>query len=266
MIRRIMSRILFMPKIGVASIIIVSAVLASWSPSTIAVSTIQSFASQILANCDSVIHELNIRNGRILSPEKHQRWTYFLGTNKLHLVIDTRDVKFHELIGSVNNVDQGIVLSRDLIILKYQVRIFLLGMPRLPDAVINSHKISEIIPAILPIMKSWLVFSIILFVLVLKTLEVAFLGLLTFLLGQGLLDKAFTFKQSVNLAAVAMIPPVAVHCVIERLELQTLDNLLIYFGVYILALTFMIIAVGPGNRGKCPVTYNLLRLFVRRKI
>ncbi len=248
MIQRIMSRILFMPKIGVASIVIVSAAFTSWGPSTLAVSTLESFACQILANYDSVIHKLDIRNGRISSPGTQEHWTYSLGNTKLHLVIDTRDVKFHELIGSVGTVNQAIVLSRDLIILKYQVRIYLLPMPYLPDAVINSHNISEMIPVILPIIKFWLIFSVILFMLVLKTLEVAFFGLVTFLLGQGLFLESFTFNESLNLAAVAMIPPAAVHFVIGRLEPQILDNLLIYYGVYIFVLTLMIIAVGPDRR------------------
>ncbi len=42
-----------------------------------------------------------------------------------------------------------------------------------------------------------------------------------------------------------MIPPVAVHCAIVGLEPQMLDGLLVYFGIYILVLTLMIIAVAP---------------------
>ncbi len=167
----------------------------------------------------------------------------------MHLVVDTRGVKFHELISSVNNADPVVILSRDLIIVKYQVRTYLLPMPYLPDAVIDSYNVNQIVPVILPIIKFWLIFSVVLFMLVFKTTEVAFFGLVTFVLRRGSLVRSLTFKESVNLATVAMIPPVAVHCVIVRSEPQMLDRLLVYFGVYILVLTTMIIAVGP-DRGR----------------
>jgi hypothetical protein len=69
------------------------------------------------------------------------------------LVIDTRDVKLYVLMDSLKDLNQGIVLAADLIVVKYRVRTYIIPLRGLHDAALNTHNIEQFMSVILPYVK-----------------------------------------------------------------------------------------------------------------
>jgi hypothetical protein len=148
-IKRFMNWIFLMSAISACAIILFFVALSYWTPVTFAVLPLGSLAHQIAANYDSVLPEITIRNSRLSIRARQPCLLYPLGGKDWPLVIDTRDVRLYDLMDSLKDVSQGIVLGSDLIVVKYHVRTYIVPFRGLPDAVLNTLNIEKFISVIL---------------------------------------------------------------------------------------------------------------------
>lgn len=228
-----------MPLIVAVSLVIICTLAVGWVPYGHAVSNIRCLAMQLMKNHHSFINALNLHDGKITLEKKPPIFTYPFGLIELPVVIDTRDTTFQELAHSIEKLNHAVVLSRNLIIVKYQPRIFTLSMPCLSDVMIKPEHIPQIVSNGIPIIHFWLTLSIMLPLFVFMIVQVACGGLAILLICRNVFSRSLTFRQSVNFSVVSLIPPAFMHFLELRFETALSESLLIYFTIYFISLTVM---------------------------
>lgn len=244
---RLTAKIMTMPLVVAVSILIICTLAVGWVPYGHAVSNIQCLAMQLMKNHHSFINALNLQDGRITLDEKPPIFTYPFGLIELPLVIDTRDTTFQELAHSVEKLNHAVVLSRDLIIVKYQPRIFTLSMPCLSDEMIKTEHVPQIVSNSIPMIHFWLALSIILYLSVFMIVQVGCGGVAILLICRKVPSRPLTLRQSANFSVISLIPPASMHFLALRSETALSESFLIYFAVYFISLSVMAACACVGN-------------------
>ncbi len=156
------------------------------------------------ARYDSVLPEITFRDGRPSIREKQPYFVDAFGLKNFTLVIDTREISFASLLNDLSKVENGVVLARETIVVKVGTQIRILPLPQIPDMVLNSSTITQVLQKrSSQVTKSLAVLNV-MYGLTVVLLQILILGLV-FTYASRLSSASLTYGESFRVASVTMI-------------------------------------------------------------
>ncbi len=243
MVRKFITRILAMPLIGSAAIVIICTIALVWRPYTYAVSTLESCTTQLMNNYHSYLQVVDSEDHGTALQQKPPLWTLNFGIIQFSVIIDTSNVDFQSVTDSIKDFSHAVAISHDFIVVKYDPRFYIWPAPYLSGTMIKSQNISQIVSHAVFAMRFWLALSLMISLLVSTTIFVTFCGLAVHFVGRNVFSIYTTLHQNLNLATLSLIPPVISYCVTVKYYSVSFGSVLYYFLIYIVTLTMMTMTV-----------------------
>ncbi len=226
-------------------VLLVCAGLSSWGLFSSFWPKVETVLELVADKYDAVLPEITIRGGKA-SIREEQPHFIDTGYKELVVVIDARENKQKDALDYLKDVSTGAVLSRDSVVTKSQGQIRIIPLKGIPDMVINSQSLKALLAQYLPMVTRLVVLAVILYFLLVKPLQAIILALLPYFAGRSY-SIALTYGEAIKIAAVAMVPPVALDLFLSLSGIKIPMLFTIYFGLYFVLL---ILAVRDLVRSK----------------
>jgi hypothetical protein len=220
-----------MPAIVVALVLLVAAGFSAWGLYSWFWPKVETFLEHVTDRYDALVPQITISGGKA-SIQEQQPYYIETGEKDLVLAIDTREGKEKDALDYLKDVSTGAVLTRDSVVTKSQGQIRIIPLKEMPDVVVNSKNVRHVVKKYLPLAGSLILLVIMLYFLVIKPLQAIIFALLPYLAARSY-AVALTYGEAVKIAAVAMVPPVALDLLFNLSGINIPLAFIIYFGLYI---------------------------------
>jgi hypothetical protein len=193
---------------------------------------LKSALEQVVAHYDAYLPEITLERGRA-TIKKEQPYFVDIGQGRdTTIVIDTREGHAANGLNYLKEAREGVVLTRDSLIVKNQGETRILPLQNFPDVVISSEGLQALMDQYLDTaLKLTAVFVAVYFLLA-KPFQIFMLALIPFIWARFASVPA-TYGQSVKIAAICMIPPVLFSTVMDFTSFEVRAKALVYFAMYI---------------------------------
>jgi hypothetical protein len=220
-----------MPAIVVALVLLVCSGLSAWGLFSGFWPGVETFLRLAVDKYDALLPAITIQGGKA---SIHEQQPHFidLGDKDLVAVIDTREGKEKDAQDYLKDATAGAVLTRESIVTKSQGQLRIIPLQGAPDLVINSSNVRAILNEYLPLASRLVLLAVILYFVFIKPLQAIIFALLPYFAARSY-SVALTYGESVKIAAVVMVPPVALDLFLHLSGIQIPVAFVFYFGLYI---------------------------------
>jgi hypothetical protein len=229
---------------GIPSIIIVLIVLAviglsTWSITSKGGQQIESWVERAVDMYDAYLPEITIKQGQASIREKQP---YFLdtGDKDFVVVIDTRESMQSAALDYLKDVRAGVVLTKTGIFIKNQYKIQIVPLKELPDMVLNSRSLREIVRDFFPTVIRVGTVLVAFYVLFAKLFQVFILALAPYLAARSY-NSELSYGQALKISVVAMVPSVILDMFLGFPHVGIPGWFFFYFLTYIFILALITI-------------------------
>lgn len=220
-----------MPALVVAVVLLACAGLSAWGLFSWFWPKVETISEYAVDKYDALLPEITIRGGKAAIREQQP---HFIDTGEKDLVavIDTREGKEKDALDYLKEASVGAVLTRDSIVIKNQGQIRIIPLEGAPDLVINSKNVKAILSRYLPLASRLVLLAVIFYFIVVKPLQAIIFALLPYFAARSY-SVALTYGEAIKIAAVAMVPPVALDLFLNLSGITIPMAFILYFGLYI---------------------------------
>jgi hypothetical protein len=191
---------------------------------------IERLATVAIDNYDTYFPEIRIRDGHASIREKQPHFID-LG-DQTPVVIDTREGMQKEATEYLKQSTQGIVLSRDAVILKNGGEIRIVSLKEAPDIIINAGNLRDLADRYLPTVIRLAALFTVLFFLILKPLQVLILALIPYF-AVRFFKMGLSYGSSLKFSVAAMVPPVLLDALLSLGNIYVPAEFFLYIGLYV---------------------------------
>ncbi|MFC1835254.1 DUF1189 family protein [Thermodesulfobacteriota bacterium] len=220
--------VLRMPGILVFLVVVILIGLSTWALHTKIVQATGPALDQLIADYDDFVPRVTIAGGKA-GVEVEQ--PYIIKPDPKGgplIVIDTREGKQKEALKLLEDQKEGMVLTRDSLVIKQPHKVQTIPLKDLPDFVLDSRSIASLRDEYF----GWVVVvSVLILFIVQKPFQILLFALLPFFASR-LLSAPISYGNGFKLAVFALIPPDLLTLVFAHGSISFKFGMLLYFGLY----------------------------------
>jgi len=232
------------PAIAVVLVLLVCGGLSAWVLFSGFWLNVETALKEVAGRYDAAFPEITMRGGK--AAIRGQQPHFAIRDKNLLVVIDTRETKQKEAPDYLKDVSDGAVIGSESVVIKSQGQIQAIPLKWIPDFVINSQNLKALLNEYLPMVTRLVLLVVILYFIVVKTLQAIIFALLPYFASR-FYAVALTYGEAVKIAAVALVPPVALDLFLYLSGIKIPKTFIIYFALYI---ALLILAVRDLARSK----------------
>ncbi len=218
---------------------------------------IETLVMTVVEKYDTYLPEIRIRDGHASIREQQPHFVD-LGDKTLVAVIDTREGKQKEGLDYLKDVADGFVLTRDTIIIKNSRQVRIMPLKDMPDVVINSTNLRDLVDQYWPLAMRVTAVLVVLYFLLAKPLLVLLFALIPYF-GARFYNVPLTYGEALKIAVIALIPPVLLDVTLSVAEIGVHGEFMLYLALYAALLTIACVSLikgEPGESGDRPQEIN----------
>ena len=219
------------PAIVIVLVFLACAGLSAWGYYSWGWPKVENLLGHLADRYDALLPEITITDGTAKIREQQPHFVD-IGDKDLAVVIDTRENKQKEALDYLKGVSTGAVLTRDNVIMKNQGQIRIIPFKGLPDMVINSHNLKDLLAEYLPTVTRFVLLVILLYFLIVKVIQAMILALLPYFAARSY-SASITYGEALKISFLAMVPPVTLDLFLDLSGINIPMAIIIYFGLYV---------------------------------
>ncbi len=217
----------------VAGLIVVVCIgVSSWGLMSALVPKADRVLHSLAEHYDTYLPEIKIKNGQASIRGEQPFRLDALEKEGVFVAIDTREVKLKEALNYLKDAKNGVVLTRDSLVVKNEGQVRILPLKDFPDLTLNSAEIQALIQRYLPMVVQWVWIVVITYFLFAKPIQLLILGMIPFF-GARSYSVDLTYGDALKIASFAMVPPVLLDVLLNMSGASLTGSFVLYFAVYI---------------------------------
>lgn len=206
---------------------------------------------------DTYLPEIKVRDGHASIREQQPHFVD-LGDKTLVAVIDTREGKQKEGLDYLKDVSDGFVLTRDSIIIKNSRQTRIIPLKDMPDIVINSTNLRDLVDHYWPLAMRVTAVFVVLYFLIAKPFQVLLFALIPYF-GARFYSVPLTYGEALKISAIALIPPVLLDVTLSVASAGFPGEFMLYVALYVALLVMTCVSLvkeRPSESGDRPQEIN----------